>query len=195
MSEDSPPQQTSTGDVTFMLEQARQGGEEALGVLVARVYSELRQVASNMMQQESSDSTLTVTDLVHEAFLRLFRGQALDWENRRHFFASAAIAMRRVLVDESRRKRADKRIPKQQTVQLDLAENLAMETDVDLVELDNALDALERQSERQARIVELRFFAGLTESEIAEILDVSRMTVGREWRVARLRLLQELDRG
>lgn len=172
----------------MMLGHAREGSSEAVGALVERVYHELRKTAAGLVSHEAPGFTLVATDLVHEAFLRLFDQQSVDWEDRRHFFGSAAVAMRRVLIDHARRRKAGKRIPKEELVSLEVANDAFDLPNLDLLALDDALNELARENPRQARIVELRFFAGFTESEIAEILGVSRMTVTRDWKVARLRL-------
>ena len=176
------------GDVTILLAHARDGSAEALEALIERVYKELRRTAAGLVRREAPGFTLVATDLVHEAFFRLFDQQAVDWQDRRHFFGSAARAMRRVLIDHARRKKAGKRIPKEDLIPLDTARDATDLPDLDLLALDLALDELARENPRQARIVEMRFFAGLTEIEVAELLEVSRMTVSRDWKVARLRL-------
>lgn len=178
------------GELTLLLERAR-GDEEALEQLVAAVYQELRRTARRLIRGEASGFTLVATDLVHEAYLRLFDRPA-SWDDRRHFFGSAAIAMRRVLVDHARRKHAGKRIPRDELLPLELSSEPFELPDLDLVALDRALDRLARVHPRQARIVELRFFAGLSESEVAELLGISRVTVTRDWKVARLRLRREM---
>lgn len=178
------------GELTLLLERARDD-ERALEELVAAVYQELRRTARRLIRGEASGFTLVATDLVHEAYLRLF-DQPASWEDRRHFFGSAAIAMRRVLVDHARRKQAGKRIPRDELMPLELSSEPFKAPDLDLVALDQALDRLAREHPRQARIVELRFFAGLSETEVAELLGVSRMTVTRDWKVARLRLRREM---
>ena len=183
----------SSGDVTLLLDQARGGGAEALEALIIRVYDELRRTAASLMRRQTPGVTLLATDLVHEAFLRLFQGAPPDFEDRRHFFGSAAIAMRRVLIDHARRRKAGKRIPKDALVSLEAADDALDLPGLDLLALDRALDALARENPRQAQIVELRFFAGLSESEVAELLGVSRMTVSRDWKVARLRLRRAME--
>jgi RNA polymerase sigma factor (TIGR02999 family) len=183
-------QAATNGELTLLLERAR-GDEQALEELVAAVYQELRRTARRLLRGEASGFTLVATDLVHEAYLRLF-DQPPSWDDRRHFFGSAAIAMRRVLVDHARRKQAGKRIPRDELLPLELSSEPFELPDLDLVALDRALDRLARVHPRQARIVELRFFAGLSESEVAELLGISRVTVTRDWKVARLRLRREM---
>ncbi|MEM8931345.1 MAG: sigma-70 family RNA polymerase sigma factor [Acidobacteriota bacterium] len=187
MSEDS-------GEVTRLLVRLRDGDDGALEHLVSFVYAEMRRVASGLIRRESSGHTLRATDVVHEAYLRLFDGDRLAWDDRRHFFGSAAIAMRRVLVDHARRANAGKRIPKDELVPIDVADGESgQRLDVDILALDQALARLTELAPRQAQIVELRYFAGLTESEVAELLDISRGTVTREWRIARLWLRREIE--
>lgn len=181
-----------SGELTVLLERAR-GDEGALEELVEAVYRELRQTARKLLRGEVSGFTLVATDLVHEAYLRLF-DRPPSWEDRRHFFGSAALAMRRVLVDHARRKNAGKRIPREEMVPIELSSEPFALPDLDLVALDQALERLAQEHPRQAKIVELRFFAGLGESEVAELLGVSRVTVTRDWKVARLRLRREMRR-
>lgn len=185
----------NNGEVTQLLERLRDGEDDALEHLVSFVYAELRRVASGLIRRESSGHTLRATDVVHEAYLRLFDSGNLAWDDRRHFFGSAAIAMRRVLVDHARRASAGKRIPKDEMVPIDVADGDSGQLlDVDILALDQALTRLAELAPRQARIVDLRYFAGLTESEVAELLDISRGTVTREWRIARVWLRREIER-
>ena len=183
------------GQVTQLLGALRGGDDIALDRLVSFVYAELRRIASGLIRKERSGHTMRATEVVHEAYMRLFDRDTLVWDDRRHFFASAAIAMRRVLIDHARRVNAGKRIPKDEIVPLDIelgAEDLTNPFDIDLLALDQALDRLAKLDPRQARIVELRYFAGLTGTEVAELLGISRGTVTREWRVARLWLRREM---
>lgn len=178
-------------DLTLLLERAREGGEPALEDLIVAVYQELRRTAQNLVGGEKAGLTLAATDIVHEAFFRLSRNET-GWQDRRHFFASAAGVMRKILIDHARRKKAGKRIPQDELISIELAPEPSVGADIDLLALDQALDQLAETSPRQAKIVELRYFAGLGETEIAETMGVSRMTVSREWRVARLRLRRAL---
>ncbi len=187
------PENHSSGDVTLLLDEAREGGPEELEALVLHVYKELRRTAAGLVRREGQGFTLVATDLVHEAFFRLFGQTEVSWEDRRHFFGSAAIAMRRVLIEHARRRSAGKRIPKDAMVTLGSANDALDLPDIDLLALDRALEQLAETNPRQARIVELRFFAGLTGEEIAEVLGVSHMTVKRDWKVARLRLLRDIE--
>ncbi|MCH9649468.1 MAG: sigma-70 family RNA polymerase sigma factor [Deltaproteobacteria bacterium] len=181
------------GEVTQLLGELRHGHDDALEHLISFVYTELRRVAAGLIRREKSGHTLRATEVVHEAYLRLFDRDTLVWDDRRHFFASAAIAMRRVLIDHARRVRAGKRIPKDEMIPIELAEaDLAQSFDIELLALDQALNRLATVDARQAQIVELRYFAGLTGEEVAELLEISRGTVTREWRVSRLWLRREM---
>ena len=179
-------------NVTQLLEEARAGDSDSVERLIASVYTELRKTAASLLRSERSGHTLQITDLVHESYFRLFGSEELGFRDRGHFFGSAAVAMRRVLVDHARRKGAGKRIPKDELIPLDQAVEPATPEGVDLVSLDEALDRLAQVSPRQAEIVQLRYFGGLTESEVAEVLETSRATVSREWKVARLWLRREM---
>lgn len=189
--ENSTPATRPSGDLTILLDRAQAGGDRAFEELVGAVYQELRRTAKGLVRREASGFTLMATDLVHEAYFRLFGGGA-TFEDRRHFFGSAATAMRRVLIDHARRKQAGKRIPRDELSSIETSSEPFALPDLDLLALDRALDRLAEIHPRQAKIVELRFFAGLSEAEVAELLQVSRMTVTRDWRVARLRLRREM---
>ena len=168
--------------------------EPALDGLVAEVYDELRRVAGRYVRRERAQ-TVQATDLVHEAYLRLASDKPVAWQNRAHFVAIAAIAMRRLLVDRARRRGAGKRGGAQVQVTLDEAVIGATSSaaPVDLVDLDSALSRLAALDARQAQIVELRYFGGLSIEETAEALSISPATVKREWTVARAWLLRELE--
>ncbi len=181
------------GQVTQLLGELRGGDDVALERLVSFVYAELRRIASGLIRGERSGHTMRSTEVVHEAYLRLFDGDTLVWDDRRHFFGSAAIAMRRVLIDHARRAGAGKRIPKDELVPIEIGDHDWVDPfDIEILALDQALDRLAKIDARQARIVELRYFAGLTGAEVAELLGVSRGTVSREWRVSRLWLRREM---
>lgn len=188
------------GDITLLLNKLENQEDEALEALVAFVYAELRRIASGLVKGEAAGHTLRATDVVHEAYFRLFDSDSLAWDNRRHFFASAAIAMRRVLIDHARKKKAGKRIPKDEQIPIDLIggalelHDNVQPTSVDILALDQALQQLAKVDERQARIVELRYFAGLTTEELAELFELSAGSINREWRIARLWLRREMRR-
>lgn len=184
MSNPSPPAPAS-GEITRLLRAWREGETAALDRLLPMVYDELRRIAAQRMRGNRGD-TLQPTALVHEAFLRL-AGQSIDWQDRGHFFAVASRAMRRVAVDHWRAQGALKRGGEQPRIALEDGEGAAAvePPSVDLMALDDALNRLEQLSPQQARVVELRYFAGLSLEEIAEALDRSRSSVFRDWRAAR----------
>ena len=161
--------------------------------MYALVYEELKRIARHQLRAAGAKATLSTTELVHEAFLKLGRGPKSGWEGRAHFFGAASRAMRQVLVDFARRQRAAKRGGGTQRISLNDAAG-ALEVRLDeILALDAALDQLNAVSERLRKVVELRFFGGLGEEEVAEILGVTPRTVGRDWIKARLFLLRELD--
>jgi RNA polymerase sigma factor (TIGR02999 family) len=159
------------------------------------VYNELRRIARHYLSRERPDHTLQPTALVHEAYLRLADQTDLSWQSRAHFFSIAAAAMRRILVEHSRRRNAVKRGGSVHRITLDDAVDLAGERTLDIVALDAALSALSRIDPQKGRMVELRFFGGLTIDEIAEVLSLSAATVERGWHIARLWLQRELQNG
>ena len=182
----------SHGTVTHMLE-ASEGTPEALANVLPLVYGELRRLASHLLRGERPDHTLLTTELVHEAYLRLFGLEKIVFTDQRHFFRIAATTMRRLLVEHERKRRANKRIPPGAKIPLDLANEPAQLPKVDLLLLDDVLNRLADLDARQARILELRYFAGLTEAQVAEVLDVSRATVTREMRAAKLWLRDRMQ--
>ena len=185
----------SESEVTILLRQMRDGRDsEAVGRLMPLVYQELRRLAGHYMKNERADHTLQPTALVHEAYIKLVNDQ-FDWQNRAHFIGVAAQAMRRILVDHAREQNASKRGGDQAHINLDDAFVLSPERGSELVALDDALDRLERVDARQSRIVELRFFGGLSVEEIAEVTQLSPRTVKRDWSVARAWLHRQVTRG
>jgi RNA polymerase sigma factor (TIGR02999 family) len=195
-----PAATTSPGEVTRLLHDLQEGDEGAGERLAALVYAELREVAARHLRAERPDHTLTPTALVHEAYLRLAGQQETAWQSRAHFFAMAARAMRRILVDHARARRAAKRSGGERVPLDDASDVIAGADDaqaraIDLVALDDALARLTALDPRQARVVELRYFAGLEIEEVAELLGVSGMTVKRDWRLARAWLFRELGGG
>jgi RNA polymerase sigma factor (TIGR02999 family) len=181
------------GDVTALLRDWSGGDPRALERLMPLVYGELRKLAASYLRRERSDHTLQPTALVHEAYLRLVDQRGVDWHNRAHFFGIAARMMRRILVDHARRRQAAKRDGAAYRISGsgDLVE---AGHDPDLLALNSALDGLEALDPRQARIIELRFFGGLTVEETAEVVGISTATVKREWQTARAWLARELRR-
>lgn len=181
-------------EVTELLIRWRDGDQEALDALMPLVYRQLHDLAHRYLQRERSDHTLRSTALVHEAYLRLVGQKPLDTENRTHFIAIAARLMRQILVDYARSHRAAKRGASCK-VQLEEALALPQPKGTDVVELDDALQQLAQIDEQQSRIVELRFFGGLTTEETARVLGVSPATVKRDWSVARAWLSRQMRRG
>ena len=161
--------------------------------LIPLVYDELRRLARQYLQRERSDHTLQATGLVHEAYLRLVDQNSVTWQNRAHFFGVAAQAMRRILVDHARSRRAEKRGGDCEKLEFDEELLPSAERAVDLIALDDALRDLEKLDARQSQIVELRFFGGLTNEEIAEALDISPRTIKREWRLAKAWLRRHIS--
>lgn len=183
-----------THSITELLILARDAGdaEQAIERLVPLVYDELRAIAHRQLRGERAPHTLGTTALVHEAYLRLVDQRRVDWQDRAHFFAVAARVMRRVLVDYARRRTARKRDGVRKAVSLDHALLIVDEQADLLLDLDEALTRLAEQDARMARVVELRFFAGLTDAEVAEVLGVSPRTVRYDWIKARGWLYREL---
>lgn len=187
------PMNTEPSTVTALLVRLREGEETALDELVPTVYEELRKIAHNKLRGEPSDHTLRTTELVHEAYLKLVDHNAVDWQDRQHFFAVAARAMRQVLVDHARRRNAEKRGGKGDDVPLDRVIIPGAEDIESLVALNDALDRLAEKDERAVRVVECRFFGDYTIEETANILDVSTSTIERDWRAAQAWLNRELS--
>jgi RNA polymerase sigma factor (TIGR02999 family) len=183
----------SRPDVTGLLKRWSAGDKEAQESLFPLVYEELRALAAASFRSERPDHTLQPTALVHEAYLRLIGQQHVAWQNRAHFFGIAAQMMRRVLVDHARRKKAAKRDAPTFRVELSDQREEPADMDPEILALDEVLRVLEGLDPRQARIVELRFFGGLTVEETAEVAGVGTATVKREWRTARAWLRRELD--
>lgn len=179
-------------DVTRLLLDLQQGRDGAADALVPLVYAELHDLAVHYMRGERTDHTLQPTALVHEAYMRLVDQRNASWQNRSHFFGIAAQAMRRILVDHARRKRATKREGGER-VTLDESVAEAPQRSVDLIALDDALVKLAALDPRQARVVELRYFGGLDIEQTAESLGISPATVKRDWTFARAFLQREMD--
>jgi len=183
---------SSLDDITGWLARWNDGDETALEKLVPLVYQELHRLASRYMRGERSGHLLQTTALVNEAYLRLHETNHMRWQDRNHFYAVAARAMRRVLVDFARAHKQQKRNGGRQ-VSFDEALTIGSDRSADIVALDDALTTLAKLDRRQSQIVELRFFGGLTETNIARVLGVSPRTVSSEWRLARSWLLRELN--
>jgi RNA polymerase sigma-70 factor (ECF subfamily) len=181
-------------DVTQLLLNWSKGDQAALEELMPLVYNELRRLASAYLRRERPNHTLQSTALVHEAFMRLVNQQEVQWQSRAHFFAIAAQMIRRILVDHARSQRAEKRGSGAVKLELDAALAIPLKTDVDLVLLNDALDRLAEMDPRQSRLVELRFFAGLSIEETAQVMQLSPATIKREWNAARAWLFREISR-
>ena len=198
-----PNEASAAGEVTQLLVAIRDGDASAPSRLMELLHAELAQLARRYMRRERPNHTLQATALVNEAYLRLLGKEPMAWQNRSHFLAHAARAMRQVLVDHARGHRADKRGGKQVMLSIDeegvlsrevVGDTLAVhDRSADVLALNDALDELARLDPRQGSIVELRFFGGLTEQEIAELLGITTRTVRRDWRTARLWLRRHIE--
>jgi RNA polymerase sigma factor (TIGR02999 family) len=180
--------------ITQLLFELKNGEPEVLRDLLPLVYDELRRLADSHLRRERADHTLQPTALVHEAYLRLIGQKPVDWQNRAHFFGVAARLMREILIEYARARNRLKRGGEFKTqIALDEAVSFNNEKQLDVIAIDGALSQLERLDERQARIVEMKFFAGLNVEEIAEVLSISPATVKREWSTAKLFLYKILN--
>ena len=182
-------------EVTLWLNEWGLGKQDALEALMPIVYAELHRQATNYLRRERIGHTLQATALINEAYLKLIDQREVNWKNRAHFFGIAAQAMRRILVDHARTRHRDKRGGNAEDLPLEAAEFATAPggTSVDLIALDEALTRLARLDERQSRIVELRFFSGMSVEETAEAMGISPATVKNDWRTAKAWLFQELN--
>jgi RNA polymerase sigma-70 factor, ECF subfamily len=183
---------TENANITKLLQDAQSGDDSALNELFPLVYNELRKLASVRMNDERGNHTLQPTALVHEVYMRLVDQHSVDWENRLHFFGLASEMMRRILVTHAVAKKTNKRGGEIVHVELDEAISFAGENEIDFVELDEALNELEKFAPRQAKVVEMRFFGGLTNEEVAEFLKLDERTIKRDWRTAKAWLFEKL---
>ncbi|MBV9496511.1 MAG: sigma-70 family RNA polymerase sigma factor [Acidobacteria bacterium] len=183
----------TTESISRLLQRSRDGDREAMSELVPLVYQELRRIAASYLRSQRPGHTLQPTALLNEAYIRLAGAEAQQWNDRTHFFAAAASIMRNILVDHARERQAEKRGGGVTPLPLELARNQTAETPAHLVALDEALRALAAFDERKARILELRYFGGLSVEETAEILGISVATVGREARFAAAWLKREIS--
>jgi RNA polymerase sigma factor (TIGR02999 family) len=190
--EGKEPADERKGDVTRLLAELNAGNQDALSTLLPLVYDELHKLAARYMRRERSDQTLQATALVHEAYLRLVEQRAVQWQNRAHFLGIAAQAMRRILVSRARATNASKRGSGVTELPLEAVALVSPQQPVDLVALDDALKRLAAIDPQQSRIVELRFFGGLTVEEASEVLGLSPSTIKREWRLAKAWLRREM---
>jgi len=180
------------GEITSLLKAWSAGDQAAFDQLSSHVYDELRLMARRHMKDERHGETLQTTALVHEVYLRLVDVTKVEWQQRAQFFAMAATMMRRILVDAARVRASRKRGAGVVHVNIDETAVISPESDLSMVALDDALDAFAQIAPRQAKVVELRFFGGLTEEEIVEVLKVSSRTVRRDWEFARVWLAREI---
>ncbi len=184
-----------SSEITQMLREWSDGKHEVLNNLLPLVYTELHRQAASFLRKERPGHTLQTTELINEAYLKLIDRRDVNWESRTHFFAVAAQAMRRILVDYARAKYREKRGGDNIKLSLEEATQVAAkEKGVDLIALDEALNKLAERDQQQARVVELRYFSGLSLEETAEALHISRATVARDWEAARAWLHRELTK-
>ncbi len=182
-------------EITRMLRGWSGGSREAFDELLPLIYDQLHKQAAQFLRRERNDHTLQPTDLINEAYLKLIDQREVTWQNRAHFFAIAGQAMRRILVDHARNRHRDKRGGDEVKLPLEEALTVAVdEKNIDLIALDEALTRLEKKDQQQARIVELRYFSGLSLEETAEALNISRATAARNWAMAKAWLHRELTR-
>lgn len=179
-------------NLTNLLLQIGEGDERAADELLPVVYDELKRIARYYMSRERASHTLQPTALVHETYLKLIDQRKVDWKNRSHFFGLAAEIMRRILVNHARDKNAEKRGGEFQRVSMSIALDAAREKDLDILAINDALDELAKFDERKAKVVELKFFGGLTTKEICEVLKVSDATIEREWTFSKAWLFSRL---
>ena len=190
-----PEQNRSTQDITGILRAWHDGNREALDTLLPIVYDELRRQAHRYLRNERKGHSLQTTGLIHEAYLRLTEQRSIEWESRTQFFGIASNLMRQILVDYAKAKHRLKRGGKADNLPLEEAFLVTTEeTNVDLLAMDEALNRLAEMDEQQSRIVELRYFSGLSIEETAEVLSISASTVKRDWNVAKAWLKHELSR-
>ena len=182
-------------EVTRLLQDARNGDPQAINELLPMVYDQLREIARSMFRRSpvNQENTVQPTMLVHDVFLKLVEKKDIDWENRAHFFAVAAKAIRNLLVDHARKQNARKRGGNWNKIPLAIANNHLANSEIDVVELESVLEELGKVSPRQEQIVEMRFFSGLKVEEVAEVLGISQRTVMYDWRMAKAWLKSKLE--
>lgn len=182
-------------DVTLLLNEWKQGDKAAFDKLTQYVYEDLKHRAAVYMRNQRAGHTLQTTGLVHEAFIKLIDKNEIDWKDRQHFMAIASVVMRHILIDYARQRNRNKRGGKNEDLPLEEVQYISSEgsSQIDLVLLDEALTRLATFDERQSKIVELKYFGGLTLEEIAEVLEISNSTVKRDWNIARAWLRQQLE--
>ncbi|MCB1583967.1 MAG: ECF-type sigma factor [Marinicella sp.] len=186
--------QNAKNEVTLLLKQFKEGDSHTQSELMNLIYQELRRYAGGVLNNENQTITFQATELVNEAYIRLFDTETMDFNDRRHFMSTALLVMRRFMVDHARKKNRQKRIPKNQQSSYEEMSSVSEKLDLDVVALNDALNDLEKLDARAAKIVELRFFGGLSESEIAVFMNLSRSTVNREWQSSKLWLLHQIKK-
>lgn len=194
-SSDHPAEEISRAGLTRFLNDLREGDEAAGTTLLPVLVSELRKLAQRHFAAERGKNTLQPTALVNEVYLKLFRAGSPDWNDRDHFFAIAARAMRQIMIDQARRRRSQKRGGGNQAVTLDEAMAVAAGIDVELLDLHAGLEQLEELDPQQGKVMELRYFLGLEIAEVAAVMGISEPTARREWRAGRAWLGQHLGKG
>jgi RNA polymerase sigma factor (TIGR02999 family) len=182
-----------TKQITEILDRIANGSEASIDQLVPMVYEQMKKIAARAVSNEGGGSS-NPTELVHEAYLRLIGKENLAWESRTHFFAACAVVIRRILIDQARARKRIKRGGDLQRIDMEIAQPATPELPVNVLALDEALVALSEFAPRQARLVELRYFGGLTENEAAEVLGISRRTAAGDWATARGWLLKRLGK-
>ncbi|NOX66723.1 MAG: sigma-70 family RNA polymerase sigma factor [Chlorobi bacterium] len=180
-------------NVTQLLNQVSNGDEFALNSILPLVYNELRKISSKYLRDEYRHNTLQTTELVHEAYLKLIGSNSLSWESRAHFYGIAAKSMRQILVDHARKRKSQKRGKGETLLPLENANFVVGESEEQILNLNDALNKLETLEERSAKIVELRFFSGLSIEETAKLLNISTATVKRDWKFAKAWLYREIN--
>ena len=182
-------------DITLLLHEWKQGDKDAFEKLTQYVYADLKHRAAVYMKNQRTSHTLQTTGLVHEAFIRLIENNEIEWKDRGHFMAVASIIMRRIIIDYARHRNRDKRGGRNEDLPLEEAQYISTKgnSQIDLMVLDEALTDLASFDERQSKIVELKYFGGLTLEEIAEVLEVSHTTVKRDWNIAKAWLRRQLE--
>ncbi|MGV6852909.1 MAG: ECF-type sigma factor [bacterium] len=180
-------------DITQLLDKLQNGDQAAQHHIMLELYQELKRIAGSILAKENDTITYQATELLNEAYIKLFNSEAQEWTDKNHFVATASLVMRRFLVDHARKKRTSKRIPKNSLVPIVDEHHDTIEPAFEIEALDDALNQLELLDKRQAKIVELRFFGGLSESEIAQLMEISRSTVNREWKLAKMWLLHQIQ--
>jgi RNA polymerase sigma factor (TIGR02999 family) len=182
----------SQQNITVLLEDCINGKKGAVDQLLPHVYNELRKISSKYLRDEYRNHTLQTTELVHEAYIKLIGDQNISWQNRAHFFGIAAQSMRQILVDHARKRKSLKRGEGKSNISIEDAFEVSEKTDDQIIALDEALKRLELLEERSSKIVELRYFSGLTIEETAEVLNISPATTKRDWNFAKAWLYREI---